>query len=61
MAFEKRVQKLCDRILACQTERELTITLTPQLRTPLHDRIEELRGTVLVLPLVDRTACEVAS
>lgn len=47
-AFEYRVKKLCERIFACQTEDD-AIVLTRELKTLLHDRIEEIRGGVVVL------------
>lgn len=49
MDFQKPIQELCQEIIACQSEEE-AVKLTRRLKILLHDRIEELRGTVPLLP-----------
>ena len=50
MTFEERVRLLCDRVATSDSESE-AIELARQLQSLMHERVEELRGNLLTMPL----------
>ena len=52
MSFEDRILKLCALAAACQTEAQAT-ALTQELRTLLHEHIEQLVNDVDALSVLD--------
>ena len=52
MFLEGRIRELCENIIACQDDAQ-AIVLAQELRSALHQRIEELRIKVAALPSPD--------
>jgi len=52
MSFERKIRNLCEQIIACNDETE-AVVLIRQLQIILHERIEQVRGKLIVLPESD--------
>jgi hypothetical protein len=55
MTFEERVRALCERAASSDSETE-AIELARQVQSLMHQRVEELRGNLLVMPLLGSTS-----
>jgi hypothetical protein len=51
MTFEERVRHLCNQVATSGSETE-AIQLARQLQSLMHERVEELRGNLLTMPLL---------
>jgi hypothetical protein len=51
MTFEERVRQLCDHVATSGSETE-AIELARQLQSLMHERVEEVRGNLLTMPLL---------
>jgi hypothetical protein len=49
MALGDYTRQLCERLLACQDDRE-ALALAEELRQALRSRMEKVRGDLIVLP-----------
>ena len=47
MPLERRIQALCDAIIACQ-DKERAVILAEQLQVVLHERIDQIHGRRMV-------------
>ena len=50
--FETRILELCEELMSCESE-EGQIELARKMRILVHQRIEELRGNLIILPMLD--------
>jgi hypothetical protein len=55
MTFEERVRVLCEQAASSDSETE-EIELARQVQSLMHQRVEELRGNLLVMPLLGSTS-----
>ena len=55
MTFEERVRVLCEQAANSDSETE-EIELARQVQSLMHQRVEELRGNLLVMPLLGSTS-----
>ena len=53
--FETRILELCEELISCDTD-EGQIELAREMRVLLHERLEEIRGNLIVLPMLDELA-----
>jgi hypothetical protein len=49
MTFEEQIKKLCEEVVACESEKK-AIELAREMRGFMHKRIEELREHLITLP-----------
>ena len=50
--FDIRILELCKELLSCKSN-EGQIELAREMRILVHERIEELRGNLIILPMLD--------
>jgi hypothetical protein len=55
MTFEECIRELCEQAAACASETG-AVELARQLRSLMHERVEELRGNLLTMPLFGPTS-----
>jgi hypothetical protein len=53
MPFDARIRQLCTRLAECKDD-VLSLKLAQELQVLLHERIEQIRGEVTGLPLLNR-------
>lgn len=53
--FDARIAELCAELLSCEST-EGQIELAREMRTLVHERFEELRGNLIILPMLDELA-----
>jgi hypothetical protein len=53
MPFDARIRQLCMRLAECKDD-AVALKLAQELHVLLHERIEQMRGDVTGLPLLNR-------
>lgn len=53
--FHTRILELCEELLACESEQR-QVELAREMRTLVHERVEQIRGHLIILPMLDESA-----